>query len=263
MDSVQVDSLAPPTVGHRLAVGAIVAVHQPFAVAGAAGWVSHSTTQARGRDEMRRERGQSRRCSAGNWALAGPGEPANQASTPTFRGSMSSRGGRRAPLTGSCGTSRRSRSRCSCCSRSSPRSRSSGRGRGPRPGRGCYPRSPWGRNAVGGKPSAPTLVFAQVKVVVGLGGTRQAREVFFSRGGMQGGRAGPHVTLPDALVPPHVVPPHIASVSATRQDYIDVSNSPWSLAWSRRGRGAGEPGSMPGSMPGSGWGPWAPGLPPA
>ena len=58
MDSVQVDSLAPPAVRHRLAVGAIVAVHQPFAVAGAAGWVSHSTAHARGRDEMRRERGQ-------------------------------------------------------------------------------------------------------------------------------------------------------------------------------------------------------------
>ena len=58
MNSVQVDSLAPPAVGHRLAVGAIVAVHQPFAVAAAAG-VSHSHpgTQARGRDEMRRERG--------------------------------------------------------------------------------------------------------------------------------------------------------------------------------------------------------------
>ena len=76
MVSVQVDSLATPAVRHRLAVGAIVAVHQPFAVAGAAGWVSHTTTQARGRDEMRLETGAP--CSAGKKLGSGWSRGASQ-----------------------------------------------------------------------------------------------------------------------------------------------------------------------------------------
>ena len=100
MDSVQVDSLAPPAVHHRLAVGAIVAVHQPFAVAGAAGWVSHSTTQARGRDEMRRERGPEQTVLGRKLPtplMRGVPGLGSWTAPSTFRGSLSSRGVRRVP----------------------------------------------------------------------------------------------------------------------------------------------------------------------